>query len=229
MRLKGWINPLSFTANPDPTTEDVLAFLCPPETSSDIQSLVARYQELNNPPLGLAFVPSEPVILYKILWPLRQAKASYMIGNYLTVIALCGMVAEMVAILFWELAGPKLHALTKEDQNRLFCKTFESETELEQWFERQGQKKRVKLLLKPFQQIDEKTKESFDEIRNTRRKYLHFWSQDHDAVGVDAMRVYQRTESLAAIAIGVAGFQDGKVTLSDRLIGYLKRHHIMPI
>jgi hypothetical protein len=32
-----------------------------------------------------------------------------MVGNYLAVIALCGMVAEMVAILHWELSEPKLN------------------------------------------------------------------------------------------------------------------------
>jgi hypothetical protein len=47
--------------------------------------------------------------LDRLVWPLRHAKASYMVGNYLAVIALTGMVAEMVALLQWEVAEISLN------------------------------------------------------------------------------------------------------------------------
>ena len=224
--MRGTVNLLSFTAvdygNADPTLEEVLKYLCPPEISSDVESIVQRYRAMGPPPLRLAVVPEEQEILNKIILPLRQAKASWVIGNYLAVIALCGMVAEMVAIFLWELEGEKLEALTKEDQKRYFRKTFETEEELEEGFELFGQKERVKLLLK-YRLINPDTKSLFDEIRETRRKYLHLLSQDHDSLVDDAINVFHNAKSLVEIAVGAEGFQDGKVILSDRLLEYLKR------
>ena len=225
--IKGTVNPLSFIAvdygGADPTLEEVLKFLCPPAVSSDVESLIQRYQAIGPPPHALAVVPAEPEILNKILLPLRQAKASYVIGNYLAVIALCGMVAEMVAIFLWELESEKLNKLTKENQKKRFKKTFETEEELEQWFEGRGQKERTKRLLE-FELIKPDTKSSFDEIRETRRKYLHFLSQDQDSLPEDAIDLFHKAESLVAIAVGAEGFHDGKVILSNKLIEYLKRH-----
>ena len=225
--IKGTVNPLSFIAvdngGADPTLEEVLKFLCPPAVSSDVESLIQRYQAIGPPPYALAVVPAEPEILNKILLPLRQAKASYVIGNYLAVIALCGMVAEMVAIFLWELESEKLNRLTKENQKKRFKKMFETEEELEQWFERRGQKERIELLLE-FELIEPDTKSSFDEIRETRRKYLHLLSQDQDSLPEDAIDLFHKAESLVAIAVGAEGFDDGKVILSNKLIEYLKRH-----
>src|SRR5438128_2592602 len=107
------INPLSFLEldRPGPPTdpkvpspESVLSFLCPDRATADVASLVKRYREISPEPVSLVAVPAEQRILDKLAWPLRHAKASYMVGNYLAVIALCGMVAEMVALLIWETA-----------------------------------------------------------------------------------------------------------------------------
>ena len=102
-------------------------------------------------------------------------------------------------------------------------KTFETEEELEQWFEGRGQKERTKLLLE-FELIKPDTKSSFDEIRETRRKYLHLLSQDQDSLPEDAIDLFHKAESLVAIVVGAEGFHDGKVILSNKLIEYLKRH-----
>jgi hypothetical protein len=54
------------------------------------------FHQISPEPVRLVAVPAEQRILDKLAWPLRHAKASYMVGNYLAVIALYGM-AEMVA------------------------------------------------------------------------------------------------------------------------------------
>ena len=107
----------------------------------------------------------------------------------------------MVAIFLWELESEKLNKLPTENQEKSFKKTFETEEELKQGFERLGQKKRIGLLLE-LELIKPGTKSSFDEIRKTRIKYLHYLTQDHDSLPEDAINLFHKAESLVAIAVG---------------------------
>ena len=99
----------------------------------------------------------------------------------------------------WELADVKLN------ERLVFGRTFE----------RLGQEHGIEILL-AYKQISEKTKDSFDAIRETRRKYLHVWSEDHDSISGDAKKVFHETVSVAQIAIGAHGFEDGMVIISDK-------------
>ena len=175
--------PLSFKAvdsGKEPTLEQVLEFLSAPRSPSDIGSLVRRYKEAKRE-LAVDVVIAHPKIFEKILWPLRQATASYMLGSYVAVIALCGMVAEMLAIFRWDLSGVKI------EEESVFGRTFE----------KLGQERRIKILL-AYQQISKQSKDSFDEIRETRRRYLHFWSKDRtpDEEQKDALKVFHKVISL---------------------------------
>ena len=216
MKAKMQINPLSFIAadfsGPDgkPTLEEVLAFLCPPGTPSDTESLVKRYREAGQVGPRLALLPNEQKGLERIVWPLRQARASYMTGNYLSVIALCGMVSEMVALFLWELEDVKL-----DEKAEFGCV-----------FEKCGQKDRTQILT-DYNIITEENKRSFDEVREIRRKYLHFWSQDHGRLSTDASKVFGEAVTLVEISVGVEGFQDGMARLPERLVEYLKRHGLV--
>src|SRR6266850_8189139 len=100
------VNPLAFTeidepwasiTKAQPTPESVLRFLCAPQAASDLQTLIARYREISTEDVRLSIVPNEERITDKLVAPLRHAKASYMVGNFLATLALCGMVAEMLA------------------------------------------------------------------------------------------------------------------------------------
>ena len=101
MRLmNAQINPLAFldidgppapNVPDQPTPQTILEFVCPPGIPSDVASLVKRYKEIGSEPVRLVAAPAEQRILDKLVWPLRHAKASYMVGNYLAVIALAGM------------------------------------------------------------------------------------------------------------------------------------------
>ena len=59
--LKGTLNLLSFIkvnyGGADPTLEELLKFLCPPAISSDVESLIQRYQAIGLPPHAIAVVP----------------------------------------------------------------------------------------------------------------------------------------------------------------------------
>ena len=133
-KLPGWINPLAFTAAKwTPSGEadsidadEILSFLRSPRATSDIKSLVKRYRKISAKEEKLSVVPGEPRILEKLVWPLRNAKASYVLGNNLSVVALCGVVAEMLAVLLLRLAETELNGKALEEPDGA---TFEERVE----------------------------------------------------------------------------------------------------
>jgi hypothetical protein len=220
-QLKVFLNPLSlvdmevpFLDSEPVTLETVLAFLCPPGTQSDVQSLVNRYKEISTEATKLWVAPAEQRILDKLIWPLRHAKASYMVGNYLSVIALCGMVAEMVAILLWETTEVHLNAkpMTTRDEEAVFGSSFE----------KLGQDRRIRIL-RAYAVATEDILKQFGMIKDIRRKYLHLWSQDHESLPEDAVKSFHAAVLLVAATIG-QDFRDGKLVLNQRLVKYLERH-----
>ncbi|MFQ5965627.1 MAG: hypothetical protein ACE5KZ_15235 [Candidatus Scalinduaceae bacterium] len=140
-----------------------------------------------------------------------------MIGNYLGTISLCGMVAEMVAILLFEICDFKLNnkSMNEHDQKSLFGSTFE----------KLGQDRRVQVLY-AYSIINDEIKKSFDLIRNKRKKYLHLWSQDHRTLSKDAIEVYHATVSIVVRAIG-QDIKEGKIALNPSLVKYLEKRGIV--
>lgn len=220
--FKAWINPLAFldvdepwaaVGAKQPKLDAIIGFLCPPGIPADLDSLVARYKEISTEPVRLFAAPAEPRILEKLVWPLRHAKGSYVVGNYLAVIALSGMVSEMVAILAWELGEATLggHPMNASDQKALFGTTFE----------RLGQERRVKVLA-AYRMIDREAVGRFDTVREIRRKYLHVWSQDHDTLPRDSKACFHAAVALVTAIIG-HDIKDGKMLLNPQLIKYLQK------
>ena len=220
--FKAWINPLQFLEVDEPWTrlqrkppsaEDILRFVCTPGIDNDIQSLVERYRRISKEKKRLFAAPYEDRILNKLVWPLRHAKACYMVGNYLGTISLSGMAAEMVAILLFDIYEPtiKNKAMTAQDEKALFGSSFE----------KLGQHRRVEIL-HAFNIIDGDLKKDFDLIRLTRRKYLHLWSQDHATLPSDAVSAYNAAVSIVVKAIG-QDIHNGKISLNPALVKYLER------
>ncbi len=221
-RFKAWINPLAFLdvdepwasmEKTQPTAETILSFLCPPGTPADSASLVERYKRISTEPGRLFAAPAEPRILEKLVWPLRHAKASYVVGNNLAVVALCGMVSEMVALLLWQLAEANLNGrpMTPGDEAALFGSSFE----------KLGQERRVRVLA-AYGLVAPEVVEMFDTIRQIRRKYLHLWSQDHERLPEDAVACFHAGVGLVVTAIG-QDIKDGAVVLNTKLVKYLER------
>jgi len=220
--ISGWVNPLTFIEADEilsslmktrPTPESMLQFLCPADELLDIEKILARYREVNTEPVKLFLAPAEQRILDKLVWPLRHAKASFMVGNYLATISLSGMVAEMVTMLLWEMALPEIndHPMTKDNEKKLFGSDFE----------KLGQERRVSVL-SGYDLISHKTLQHFETIRLTRKRYLHLWSQDHDRIANDAVKCYHAAVSLVVEAIG-QDIRDGKLALNPKLLVYLER------
>ncbi len=195
------------------TPEAVLNFACAPGKGSDLDNLVARYREISKQKEQLFAAPTEDRILQKLVFPLCHAKASYMFGNCLGTISLCGMVAEMVAMLLFDISAFKINnnLMNPSDQKAVFGSCFE----------KLGQQRRVDIL-DAYMIIDAETKTKFDLIRERRKRYLHLWSQDHETLANDAVAVYQAAVSIVVGAIG-QDIRDGKICLNPRLVKYLER------
>jgi len=167
--LKVFLNPLAFVptmgtsvagAPSEPTPESVLNFLCTPGVDSDVATLVRRCRKISDEPEPLFAAPADERILDKFVWPLLYAKGSYILGNYLESIPLCGMVSEMLEILVFEVADPEVNgaSMTATVQKELFGSSFE----------KLGQERRVSIL-HAYGLNDDALKTSFDRIRTTRR------------------------------------------------------------
>ena len=147
------------------------------------------------------------------MWPLRNAKAAYMCGNYLSTIALCGMVAEMVAILLFEISGFQLNnkPMSDKDQIAVFGRKFE----------KLGQERRVKILA-AYSIIDSDIFTAFEAIREVRNRYLHLWSQDHEQLPIDAVKSFEFAVNIVVAAVGQK-IHKGKLILNPAFVKYLKR------
>jgi len=131
-----WVQPTAFLEVDEPWASmkeahldlnSVIEFLCIPGTHSDLVSMVDRYRMISVEYPRFALPPAHDKILAKLVWPLRNAKGSYMLGNYLTTVAMCGFAAEMAAIFLFEISEISFAGkpLKDERQKRIFGSKFE--------------------------------------------------------------------------------------------------------
>ena len=158
--LKGSINPLMpfFLDESSPAAqkyntirdEDIWCFTCDLGFPYRKDNLINRYRDISKEAKPLVVAPTEENLQSKLINPLKNALACYMTGNCLGTIALCGMVAEMSAILLFEIFELKINGkiLDETMQKQLFGSTFE----------KLGQDKRTKILY-DYNLIDKKTKQ----------------------------------------------------------------------
>ena len=220
--MSGWINPLCLWEAEElppqqpqqgpPSCEDVVRFLCAPELPVKIDDLVGRYREMSPSRTGLFFAPADERIMAKLVWPLKNAIACHMVGNHLGAIALCGLVAEMAAILRFEVSDVRINNQRMDDdaQKALFGSSFE----------KMGQERRV-AVLRAYGLIDDDMRRLFDVVRGRRRSYLHFFSRDLTPLARDAVEVFRATVSLVVSVLGLTT-RDGKIVLDPAVERYLE-------
>lgn len=220
--FRAFINPLQFLqmedtlqsgSNNELTSDSIVSFLCTPNMDCDSESLKKRYALINDPKNYLLAAPADERILKKLIWPLRQAKGNFMLGNYLSTISLSGLVGEMVAILLFDINEIKLNEtlLSEKDQINKFGATFE----------KLGQRKRLDVLFS-FRIIDNELKKEFNNIREIRRKYLHFWSQEHSNIQSDANAAFQSAVKIVLNLIG-QNIKQGKILVNPVFQKYLEK------
>jgi hypothetical protein len=227
LTIKAIVNPLAFLevdepwsaiSNVEVSRKHILKFLGTPGSSSAVSDLVDRYKKISVETPRLFLAPAEERLLERLIWPLRYAKGGFMLGNYLGTISLCGMVAEMVAILLFDLAKIQLNGAPLDDQKQreLFGSTFE----------KLGQERRVAVLA-AYGMIDEPIRTALDLIRTKRRRYLHLWSADHMSLETDAVACFKAAVLVVVSALGL-GVDDGKLILRRDVFDYLAQHDAGP-
>jgi hypothetical protein len=220
--MQGWIGPLAIEEVSDPwatetnstlSNESIIEFLCRPEFPIDNKTILERYQEISKVSGQIDIAPAEPRILDKLIWPLKNAKASYILGNYLGTIALAGLVAEMVAILYWELEQPKINnrPQTEDDEKCLYGNCFEN----------LGQNRRIQIL-SAYKIISDQEKYDLTIVKTYRNRYLHLWSQDMEQLPKTALICYKSAFSLIAGILGQS-YHQGTILHNPKLIKYLNR------
>lgn len=218
--FEGFVNPLAFLDVDSPwvagsgsaSAESTLKMLCTPGISGEVDHVIERYRQISVEPNRLFIAPHEENILAKLIWPLRHAKTSYMVGNYFGTVALCGMVAEMAAILFFEIMKPFVQGQSLDEalQRDLFGSKFE----------RLGQERRISVL-RAYNAIDGETTTALTQVKDLRRRYLHFFSQEVTSIETDAVAAYCSTVTIVVKLIGQE-IEDGKIILNPRFAKYLE-------
>jgi len=220
--FNAYLQPLRWTevdiylaSNPDAeiTPNDVCRFIHSPENEHDINSIIGRYCEINEKDPGIPIAPADNDILLKLIWPLRYAKGSYIVGNYIGTIALCGMVSEMLAILVFEICG-------KEVSDEKTQKVISIDD-----FERYGQKTRVSVLLSN-DIITTELKAHYDTIRTIRKKYLHYYSKEYSKIENDAVKAYEASVILIRNLV-CEKIEHDQVIMDEKLIEYLKERGVV--
>jgi hypothetical protein len=199
------------------TAESILEYLCAFDVPCDVPALIGRYREIGNESPALVAAPAEKQILDKLVSPLRHAKGSYMLGNYLGTISLCGMVSEMLAILLFDISEIYVNGapMTEATQAALFGSRFE----------RLGQERRVKIL-HGYGLIDDGVKASFDLVRTKRARYLHHWSQEHHTLAKDARECYHAAFGVFVFVLG-QDVRDGMLIFRPQFVKYLQRQGLL--
>ena len=192
---------------------DIVRFLCHPGTNDDVTSILQRYYEISIEGNRLFAVPADEQILSKLIWPLKDAKVCYMLGNYLGTISLCGTVAEMMAILVFGINEMRVSGQAMDDRMQ---KCFLGAT-----FEKLGQDRRVSVLV-GCGLVTETGKKWFDDIRIIRRRYLHLYSQGQEDIAADARKAFGAAVDIVASALGVE-FREGKMQINPAVELYLEK------
>jgi len=193
--------------------EIVLGFLCWPGSDHKVEDLKARYDYINRISNKLKIAPVEKSLLDKVIWPLRQAKASFVLSNYISTVSTCGFIAEMIVILLFNISSINVNtnALSLDDQKNMFGDSFEN----------LGQSRRINVLY-AFKILDTKMRSILLEIKNIRNRYMHFFSQDYESLKKDAKRIYEKTEEIVTLVIGQE-IKDGKFVLNANLLRYIEK------
>jgi hypothetical protein len=177
--------------------------------------ILERYAEVSSADFHMPIVPHTERIFSNLSKPLKSAKVNYSLGDYLSVIASCGIVGEMLTILIWRINDIKINnkLLCEDDEKNLFGYPFE----------RLSQDRKLNVL-RTFNQITQKQVNDFHEIRKSRNRYLHSWEKEIVGEKDDAFEAIKRAFRLFREVTGI-GISDtpGKITVNPLLVKLFKQ------
>jgi hypothetical protein len=200
-----WVHgdPLHQPTGAAPSAEQLLDFLRGPFATTSLDELRGRYEEISKTDRPLFAFPQHPRLFNGIVTPLHNAKAAYIIGHFLSCIALAGVICEMVAIFRFEIASIQCGGKTLDEsrQKLLWGRSFEM----------LGQKERIGAL-DALGLLDHSTIKAMADVQGIRRKYMHLLTNEKDSEKVDAKRAYSLAVEVCAAVVG-AKLQDGSFAI----------------
>ncbi|MDY0133365.1 MAG: hypothetical protein RBR53_11960 [Desulforegulaceae bacterium] len=164
------------------------------------EEVIDRYIEVTTKETHTAIVPHTERLFERLLKPLRSAKKNYCLGEYSATIALCGTVAEMLALLLWEINEVRLRGqvIKKNEEKGLFGKNFDD----------LNHARRLNVL-KTFGFISDNQFQKFEQIRKKRNSYLHSWTVNLSNEKQDALNsfklIFQLFMEITEIGLADAG------------------------
>ncbi len=215
-----FVNPLQFqTGKESPNIAGhLLNFLIIGENAAQFEAnFLQRQQRLKLIADKIKYIPAAPQITEKLIVPLRHAHATFLMGNFLGTLALCGTIGEMLTIFWFEISQFIINEkqMDLEDQKSVFGNEFE----------KLGQDRRINIL-EYYGVINKETASNLEKIRKIRNNYLHYWNKDHDSIENDAHQTYCATIE-SVLGIFPQTFEQGRIKLKSDVTQYLAKHGII--
>ena len=202
LKILEWEPEFSTHSDENFSAEPLLRHLCHTSVPSAMEAFRKRYAEVSKYDQHLRFAVAEPKISENLYGPLRQGKMNYVLGNYASSITLCGIVAEMIALLVFIL-------LKKPSKTKL------------KRFQKKRQHDRIKIL-RDARLINRQSEDDFNRIKGARNSLLHRWRTPDERIAKTAVEIYAATARLAFDTIFVREFRSGKAILPPALMEYLE-------
>jgi hypothetical protein len=178
------------------------------------REVLERYVKVSEKGPYIPIFPFTEKLFERFLVPLKSAKRLYCLGEFLAAIELSAHLGEMLALLLWQITPTVLNGkqIDEEKEKALWGRTFE----------KMGQEKRINLL-DAFGVLAVSDKKLFDFLRETRRKYFHFWSATTEKIESDALQSFLKISSLVQSILKIK-YKDGAVIINPLLEAYLAAH-----
>lgn len=177
----------------------------------DSDSMLAHYKEIADLLNPIFFTPHHPIINVKILGPLRSSAANFTVGNYVASVALSGMVAEILTVLWFQISDIRVgpDQMDKKAQIELFGQTFD-------WC---NQSRRLKILRR-LGIINQDIFDSLEWIREKRNNYVHGFNEPWDDVKNESLGTLSRLCKCIREFLEIRHV-NGAVHIRQRLLDYL--------
>ncbi len=142
---------------------------------------------------------------------LKGAITDFVVRNYNGTVALCGLVAELMANFLLDVWNNTVTTIPLDEraQTGIFGKTFDD----------LSQKRRLDLLFE-LGVIDSSTKSYFETIRKIRNRYVHSYTIDLKDLEKDAWKIFRQTNKMLEQTIGME-ISDKKLLMNGHISEYL--------
>lgn len=179
------------------------------------REMLERYCVVSDSKLYMPIFPVDDKLMERLFSPLKSAKKCFCLGEYLATIELTAHVAEMLALLVWQITPVSRDGIriSLEFEKGLWGRSFE----------KLGQEQRTNVLA-AFNAISNHQLDLFKKIRKTRIRYFHFWSTSSENIQFDSVSCYKSALELfkEILQIDFSDTQRGMIKLNPLLSAYLR-------